>query len=217
MDSGLVSDRGTRRGACVVMTRVVGKQDATVMSVESPLIEALVTARSQAMTLFGGIFSSEISEIRHCQTSSRLPRHGGPNATKFTLRRTFAGPCPRTWAVAMRSRHGTSSAGLYPGRSTSPQFTRQFTRQFVRASMVQGVIGVAASSLSSLHSSVSSSAALRFVPQADRRQLPDRRMKNWRGGRRVSDFTQFVHPAPLGAPPHDAHARHETGAESRLH
>ena len=39
----------------------------------------------------------------------------------------------------------------------------------------------------------------------------------WRGGRRVSDFTQFVHLTPASAPLRDAHQRLETGAESFLH
>lgn len=50
---------------------------------------------------------------------------------------------------------------------------------------------MAVSSLSLLHSLVSASAGVTFVPQADRRQLPDRRDK-WRGGRRISDRTQFA-------------------------
>ena len=56
---------------------------------------------------------------------------------------------------------------------------------------------MAASSLSLIRSDVSKSAVLNFIPQADRRLLPDRRC-TWRGGRRVSDFTRFMEPGLAG-------------------
>lgn len=66
-----------------------------------------------------------------------------------------------------------------------------------------------AASLSSLHTAVARPAAFRFVPQADRRQLADRRT-TWRGGRRVSDFARVAEAAPLNSATPDAHAIRRT-------
>jgi len=84
-----------------------------------------------------------------------------------------------------------------------------------RAATIERSFGVAASSLSLLHSLLSASAVVKFVPQADRRQLADRR-RGWRGGRRISDFTQFVQPDPAHDAAHDAQARRTRGADAFL-
>ena len=70
-------------------------------------------------------------------------------------------------------------------------------------------------SLTSLYPPGHIAQGLTFVAQPDRRQMSDRR-KNWRGGRRVSDFSALARRAVQAAQPFEAHDKREMRAE-RLH
>ena len=72
--------------------------------------------------------------------------------------------------------------------------------------------------LSSLLALESSLGSPRIVPQADRRRVGGRRLA-WRGGRRVSDFSQFANLTWVGSLPRDRHVLEpgESTAEGFLH
>jgi hypothetical protein len=70
--------------------------------------------------------------------------------------------------------------------------------------------------LSALIASESSRCGPRIVPQLDRRQQEVRRT-DWRGGRRVSDFSRFASPVGTGSPPMKASERPQATAEGLLH
>jgi len=70
-------------------------------------------------------------------------------------------------------------------------------------------------SLSALRPSKSSGGGPRIVPQTDRRQNEGRR-GDWRGGRRVSDFSQFT-GLTWACSPKAISERPQTAAEGSLH
>ena len=71
-------------------------------------------------------------------------------------------------------------------------------------------------SISALRASESSRGGLRIVSQTDRRQKEGRR-SDWRGGRRVSDFTRFAGLTWVGSTSGNAIERHQSTAEGLRH
>ena len=70
--------------------------------------------------------------------------------------------------------------------------------------------------LSALRASDPSKGGPRIVPQTDRRQKEGRR-RDWRGGRRVSDFSRFAGLTWVDSPPMEGSERPPSTAEGFLH
>jgi len=128
-----------------------------------------------------------------------------PNATNFSLTSTFLRQWGQNSTTITDPSRGTTSAR----RITPSVYISADLRPFKE-------FRVPAPSLSSLHTSVALSPFFRLEEQQDRRQQPDRR-RQWRGGRRVSDFNAVVVGAPVSGPGAESHQPHPTGAERLLH